>query len=113
MFIRKRQVKSNDTVYTYYGVVEAFRDEGGKPRQRLLYNMGTRSSIAQCIQDAESRLAYWREREPATENGFLSGPSVSEWPVAMAGDVVAAECARLRREIAFLNDAAARMGHVR
>lgn len=98
MFIRKRQVKSNDTVYTYYGVVEAFRDEGGKPRQRLLYNMSTRSSIAQCIQDAESRLAYWREREPAMLNA------------ATAGDVVAMERARLRREIDWLKDAAARMG---
>src|ERR1019366_9956922 len=98
MFVRRRYVKGRDGKrYEYFSVVEAFRKDG-KPRQRTLYNMGTRSSIAQCIQDAESRLAYWREREPATENGFLSGPSVSEWPVAMAGGVFAGECARLRRE---------------
>jgi hypothetical protein len=60
--------------------------------------MGRRPSISQCIRDAESRLAYWQEHEPAMLNA------------ATAGDVVAMERARLRREIDWLKDAAARMG---
>ncbi|MFL6303026.1 MAG: hypothetical protein ACJ72H_05745 [Candidatus Sulfotelmatobacter sp.] len=53
MFIRKRKVKGHE----YFALVESVRVEG-KPRQRLIYNMGKRKTLEECIRAETKRLEY-------------------------------------------------------
>jgi len=60
MFIRKRYVKGpNGARYTYYSIVETYRIDG-KPRQKTLYNMGKRATIARAIAHERKRLDLYR-----------------------------------------------------
>jgi hypothetical protein len=82
MFIRQRRVKGKDgTVYTYFGLVES-RRVGGKVRQRLVFNMGTRATIEECVQQEEWKLERFRANN--------------------APEMVAELCSRLESRIAFL-----------
>jgi hypothetical protein len=108
MFIRKRQVKGRyGKVYTYYGIVETHR-ENGKVRQKLLYNMGKLSTVAECIQEAQKDLNYWRSQDQAKLEKYA----------AMGGfrldrDHVAKRCAHYQAEIDWLKDAATRVTKVK
>jgi len=51
-----RLTGKNGKRYTYHAVVEAVRIDG-KPRQRLIYDMGKRATIAECIKAERKRLA--------------------------------------------------------
>ena len=64
MFIRQRHVTGpNGQRYTYYSIVETTR-ESGKPRQKMLYNMGTHSTIEQCIAKEQELLGWlWQPPE--------------------------------------------------
>jgi hypothetical protein len=82
MFIRQRRVKGkNGTVYSYFGLVES-RRTGGKVRQRLVFNMGTRPTIEECIRQEEWKVERFRANN--------------------APEIVAEPCSRLESRIAFL-----------
>jgi hypothetical protein len=88
MFIRKRCVNTKGKSYEYHSIVET-RRENGKPRQKLLYNMGRRATIAECIEEEQKRLDFWRRNYDP--------------------DQVVCPCARTQARIDWLKDAANKM----
>src|SRR5689334_798480 len=59
MFIRSRKVRGpNGAVYVYNSIVETQRVDG-KVRQKMLYNMGKRSTIQECIAEHQKWLDHW------------------------------------------------------
>ena len=104
MFIRKRHVKKNGVTYTYYGIVETVRTTG-KPRQKMLYNMGTRATIAECIAKEQRYMNMMPLEDLAKRNvarAMLEMPKETE-----------AEClerlARYQKKIDWLKDVASKI----
>jgi hypothetical protein len=94
MFIRERHVKGpNGTRYTYYGIVETVRVDG-KPRQKLLYNMGKRRTITECIAREALSVELWEVAFKRSSGGEDQRREI-EWH---------------RAKIEFLKDAAAKLG---
>ena len=40
MYLKEDKIKHDDKIYTYYRIVEAYRDTNGKPKQKVLFNLG-------------------------------------------------------------------------
>jgi hypothetical protein len=60
MFIRKRKGKGpKGAAYEYYALVETYR-VNGKVRQRTLYHMGKRSTLAEVIAWEQNRMPFVR-----------------------------------------------------
>jgi hypothetical protein len=104
MFMRKRNVIGpNGYQYTYYGIVESVLVDG-KPRQKMLYNMGTRKTIAECIDREQERLDYWQKQDQSTLSamGAIGGFRLPPMHVAEMR-------ARYQKQIEFLKDAATKL----
>jgi hypothetical protein len=103
MFIRKRKVKGHE----YFALVESVRVEG-KPRQRLIYNMGKRKTLEECIRAETKRLEYrigLLDKTRPSPVYFRSRRGTAFRPEAEAEIT-----AEYRERIEFLKDAAAKLG---
>ena len=103
MFVRKRVVKAKGRNYEYFSIVETVRVDG-KPRQHTVYDMGKRASLAECVRDAEQKLAYWQAEDQAKHDMFAAKIGIQPEP-----DRVAKQRARWQQEIAMLMDLAAKV----
>src|SRR5450759_3497841 len=104
MFIRQRHVKARGKTYVYYSIVETTREDG-KPRQRTVYDMGRRATIAECIRDARGRLEYWLGQDQQKMDMLAAMVGMRTDP-----DHVAKARARCQAEIDLLADLAAKVG---
>ena len=43
MFLKKVTIKKDNKTYNYYKIVAAYRDKDGKPKHRLIQNLGVLS----------------------------------------------------------------------
>src|SRR4051812_17381828 len=107
MFIRKRHVKSpNGTVYCYYGIVQTYRVDG-RPRQKLLYNMGTRATIAECIQKEQKNMDWYRLKDLDRSNQTRALMGLPR----QTAKGLAARRARYQAKIDWLKDVASKLNH--
>jgi hypothetical protein len=105
MFVRERHVKGrNGKAYTYRSIVETFRGEDCKPRQRTVYDMGTRHTIDECIEDAQKWLDHWLKEDQAQHNMYAAMVGIQLDP-----NHVAKARARWQEEIDLLTRIAARV----
>jgi hypothetical protein len=104
MFIRKRQVTGpNGQRYTYYAIVETVRIDG-KPRQKLLYNMGKRKTIAECIELERKKLGWHQPKAYVKTAATLAGVGF-RMPRMPREEM----CAKYQKQIDFLEDLAAKL----
>lgn len=105
MFIRSRQVKGRSgQTYVYHSIVQTYRAEDKKPRQKTLFDMGKHRTIDECIARAQKQLDYWLaqdQRQLETWAGALG--------MEVVPDLVITERARWQREIDWLRDAATKV----
>lgn len=60
-YVRSKKIRRGEREYTYYQLVEGYRTEDGKPRQRVLKHLGRFDSI----EDARASLDAPPAREAA------------------------------------------------
>jgi hypothetical protein len=86
-FIRRRLSGKQDDSYSYQ-IIETYR-EGGKVRQRILYNMGPSPTIESAMEvqhkamaDYQKKLDYYLDQrnKPYSERGaYRSDSDVNDW----------------------------------
>jgi len=108
MFARLKAFRQNGTTYQYLQILESYRDEQGRPRQRVVANLGRYDPDDDAVDRLVRSLARFAKERFFTE-GEVGCEDILRWgPVLLArhlwdqiglGDIVRANCRSAQRRL--------------